>query len=286
MFFQILHSNPTLCLGLAAIFGLCVGSFLNVVIYRIPIMMTLDGEPQPEQKRFDLVMPPSHCTHCKSHIPWWANIPVFSYLFLRGRSVCCQQKIALRYPLIELSCMLLTVFTAYFFGFNWQAFAAMIFCWGMIALIFIDIDEMLLPDDITLPLLWLGLYVNVFNLFTTPSAAIIGAISGYCVFWSIGWLFKQIRGIEGMGYGDYKLLALIGAWLGWQQIPFIILGSSLVGAIYGGLMLILRRQNHQQPIPFGPFLAAAGIIGLFYGENLMLHYLHWLGFNLHSLSIS
>lgn len=286
MFFQILQSNPAIFLSLTAILGLCVGSFLNVVIYRVPIMMNLELESKADKKRFDLIMPPSHCPQCKSDIPWWANIPVFSYLFLRGRSVCCHQKISSRYILIELYCAALTVFSAYFFGFSWQAVAAMIFCWGMITLIFIDIDEMLLPDDITLPLLWVGLYVNVFGTFTTPSAAIIGAISGYCVFWSIGWLFKQLRGIDGMGYGDYKLLALIGAWLGWQQIPFIILGSSLVGATYGGFMLILRRHNHQQPIPFGPFLAIAGIIGLFFGQDLILHYLRWLGFTLPSLSLT
>lgn len=284
--FDILQFHPLLFLSMVALLGLVVGSFLNVAIYRIPIMIEqaysrhlaqANNQPTPNAAPFDLVSPPSHCTHCKAPLAWWANIPVLSYLFLFGISRCCHETIPSRYPLIELLTATLGVFAAFHFGFHWQTAAAMVLCCGLITLLFIDVDHFLLPDDITLPLLWLGLLANQFSLFTSLENAVYGAILGYSVLWIVGWLFHLVRGIEGIGQGDYKLLALLGAWLGWQQVPFIILISSFVGACYGGIRLLLGKQKQHDPIPFGPFLAITGIVCLFWGPKLLHAYLLWHG---------
>jgi len=264
------------------------------VIYRVPIMLDNEfqvhlaqaaNQPAPEQAQFDLLAPNSHCPQCKSPLPWWANIPLISYIALLGKSHCCRQPIARRYPLVELLCMIVSLYAAYHFGFSWQTVAALVLCWGLIALLFIDVDQFLLPDDITLSLLWIGLWANLFNTFAPIHDAVIGAIAGYSIFWSVGYLFKRLRGIDGLGQGDYKLLAMLGAWLGWQQLPLIILASSFLGAIYGAMMLIFNRQHHRDPIPFGPFLAVAAVIGLFWGNELITAFLGWHGIHITSLHV-
>lgn len=282
---------PVMFLVMVGILGLCIGSFLNVAIYRIPIMLERQfatelaqatNQSAPQNDSFDLFLPRSHCPNCQTPIPWWANIPVLSYLFLRGNSYCCQQPISSRYPLVEILSMTVTLLVANNFGISWTTLAALLFCWGLITLFFIDLDQFLLPDDITLPLLWLGLYSNLYHSFTSIQSAVIGAIAGYCIFWSVGFLFKTIRGIEGIGQGDYKLLAMLGAWLGWQQLPLIIMLSSFAGAIWGLFGIIFHRKKQLDPIPFGPFLALAGFVSLLWGNKLIITYLRWQGFNIHN----
>jgi len=277
-----LHQNTIAFYSMVLVLGLCVGSFLNVAIYRIPIMMDVEwedhlkqvrGEEIPKRPEFNLFVPNSHCPQCKNSIPFWANIPVISYLFMLGKTVCCRRPIPSRYPLTEFLCAVLTLFCAYKYGFTWQALGASVFGWGLLILIFIDIDKMLLPDIVTIPLLWAGLYANLFNVFATPRNAVVGAIAGYAIFWSIAWLFKRLRGIEGIGQGDFKLLAMLGAWLGWQLLPFIILVSSFVGAIWGVVNMVVNKSDHQEPIPFGPFLALAGLVAMFWGHDLVMDYL-------------
>lgn len=266
----------------AAVLGLFVGSFLNVVIHRLPRMMErewqaqaaeLRGEAAPPQERFNLATPRSRCPHCGHLITAVENIPVVSYLILRGRCRHCSAPISGRYPVVELLSAALSGYAAWHLGFGLAALGALFFLWTMIALAFIDLDTQLLPDDLTLPLLWGGLLFNLAGTYTDLSSAVIGAMAGYLALWSVYWLFKLLTGKEGMGYGDFKLLAAIGAWLGWQVLPLTILLSSLVGAAVGIALIVLARHGRNVPIPFGPYLAAAGVIALFWGEAITRHYL-------------
>ncbi len=266
----------------AAVFGLLVGSFLNVVIHRLPKMMErewaaqcaeLRGEAVAEATPFNLVVPRSRCPQCGHAIGAMENIPLLSYLALRGRCRECKARISPRYPLVEALSGLLSGYAAWHFGPSWAAVGAIIFVWCMIALTFIDFDTQLLPDSITLPLLWGGLLLNTVGVYTDLSSAVIGAAAGYLVLWSVYWSFKLITGKEGMGYGDFKLLAAIGAWVGWKLLPLTILASSLVGAVIGIALIVFARHGRNVPIPFGPYLAAAGVIALFWGKPLTQQYL-------------
>jgi leader peptidase (prepilin peptidase)/N-methyltransferase len=302
---EVLQASP-LALTLAAIaLGLMVGSFLNVVIHRMPIMLTREwraqaveviGEwgqqqdaPEPLRKpaaaladaakqlraapRYNIVVPRSACPICGHAITALENIPVLSWVWLRGRCRGCGSRIRPRYPLIEAVTGLLSGYVTWHFGFSFATLGALLFCWALIAATFIDFDTQLLPDDITLPLLWLGLLFNIGGTFTPLSSAVIGAVSGYLALWSVYWVFKLATGKEGMGYGDFKLLAAIGAWLGWKMLPAVILISSAVGAVVGIALIVLARHGRHVPIPFGPYLAAAGVIALFWGEALNRAYL-------------
>ena len=268
---------------LAGVLGLCVGSFLNVVIYRLPKMMEQDWQLQCAELRgetpstatpFNLARPRSRCPHCGHSISALENIPLLSYLLiLRGKCSACGARISLRYPLVETLTGVLSAYAVWHFGPGITAVGAMLLIWALIALTFIDLDTQLLPDSITLPLLWLGLAFSLESTYTDLPSAVIGAMAGYLALWSVFWLFKLATGKEGMGYGDFKLLAALGAWLGWQMLPAIILLSSVVGALAGILLIILARHGRNVPIPFGPYLAAAGLIALFWGKTLTESYL-------------
>ena len=267
---------------LTIIIGLCVGSFLNVVIHRLPRMMErewqaqcaeLGNESPPETEPLDLARPRSRCPHCGHMITALENIPIISYLVLRGRCAGCKAKISPRYPIIEALTALLSAFTVWHFGPTLTSAAALLLIWSLIALTFIDFDTQLLPDSITLPLLWLGLLFNLIGGFVSLPSAVIGAMGGYLSLWSVYWLFKLVTGKEGMGYGDFKLLAALGAWLGWQMLPAIILLSSVVGAVVGIALIVFARHGRNVPIPFGPYLAAAGVITLFWGTQITQKYL-------------
>jgi len=280
-FWGFLSQNPAFFLIAVGCLGLVVGSFLNVVILRLPVMLEnrwrhecqqfLGQAPQDSQERFDLMTPASHCPHCGHRIGAWENIPLLSWLLLRGRCRVCGNPISLRYPLIESLTAVLSVMVAWNFGVSAQTLWALVLTWNLIALTMIDIDHQLLPDAITLPLLWLGLLLSLPQTFTDPQSSILGAVAGYMILWSVYQLFRLITGKEGMGYGDFKLLAAFGAWLGWQMLPLIILLSSLVGAIAGICMILLRGRDRSLPIPFGPYLAVAGWIALLWGRDLI----HW-----------
>lgn len=269
--------------------GLVVGSFLNVVIYRLPLMMEarwrrdccelLEVDPGKADPPLNLATPNSHCPHCKAAIRPWQNIPVVSYLLLGGKCANCGAGISLRYPAIELVTGLMTMALAWYFGVSWALLGAMLFTWALIALTLIDVDHQLLPDDITLPLLWLGLAFNLGGTYVSLQDAVIGAMAGYLLLWSVYWLFKLLTGKEGMGFGDFKLLAALGAWLGWQALPLIILLSSLVGAVVGIALMIIKRRGREIPIPFGPYLAMAGWIALLWGDVIMGRYLGAVGVN-------
>lgn len=261
----------------AALLGLIVGSFLNVVIHRIPKMMQREsdnyvavesGQPPPHTDRYNLMLPHSHCSCCGHRITAMENIPVISYLLLRGKCRACQAPIAIRYPLVELLTGTLSALLIWHFGSGWQGMATLVFAWLLIAMTFIDADTQMLPDDLTLPLLWLGLLVNLNGTFVPLHDAVIGAAAGYLALWSVYWLFKLATGKEGMGYGDFKLLAALGAWLGWTMLPTIILLASVVGAVVGICLIVFARRGRDKPIPFGPYLAAAGMIALLYGTPL------------------
>lgn len=281
---EVFQTYPALGLVFAGLFGLVFGSFGNVIIARLPKMLSAQwqrecAESFPEVKlpaesaeRFNLAYPASHCPHCGHNIRWFENIPLFSYLFLRGRCRGCQQKISLRYPITELLSGLLTVAAVAHFGFNGVGLAFAVLLYALLILTMIDRETMLLPDQITLPLLWLGLLLSISVLPVSPTDAIIGGAAGYLSLWSVFWLFKLLTGKEGMGYGDFKLLAVLGVWLGWQMLPLIVLLSSLVGAVYGIGLIVSKRQQHSQPMPFGPFLAIAGVIALFYGQEIYTAY--------------
>ncbi|HXE37934.1 MAG TPA: A24 family peptidase [Azonexus sp.] len=267
---------------MAGLLGLCVGSFLNVVIHRLPKMMEqewhaqcadLRGETAPAAASLSLARPRSRCPSCGHQITALENIPVVSYLLLKGRCSACGTPISLRYPLIEIATGLLSTYTAWHFGATMQTVGALLLAWSLIALAAIDLDTQLLPDAITLPLLWLGLAFNLFATYSDLSTAVIGAMAGYLALWSVFWLFKLATGKEGMGYGDFKLLAALGAWLGWQMLPAIILLSSIVGATVGITLIVAARHGRNVPIPFGPYLAAAGIIALFWGQQITRSYL-------------
>lgn len=280
----LLQENPFLAVSLGFIFSLMVGSFLNVVIHRLPMMMErdwraqcaeLNGEPAPPSTTFNLMQPDSHCPHCNHRIRAWENIPVLSYLWLHGRCSACHGHISPRYPLIELSCATLSAAVIWHFGPTTQGLAGVFLTWCLLTLSAIDFDHQLLPDSITLPALWLGLLLSLFGVFTDTTTSLIGAMAGYLSLWSIFHLFKLLTGKEGMGFGDFKLFALFGAWLGWQALPLIILLSSLVGAIVGIGLILLRGRDRQLPIPFGPYLAAAGWIALLWGDAITQAYLRW-----------
>jgi leader peptidase (prepilin peptidase) / N-methyltransferase len=266
----------------AVLFGLVVGSFLNVVIHRLPKMLErewaaqcaeLAGEEPAPLPKYNLAVPRSACPGCGAPITAMQNIPILSWITLRGRCASCGIAISPRYPAVEAASALAAGFCAAHFGFGLAALAAMVFVWCMIALAMIDYDTQLLPDDITLPLLWAGLLVNLGGAFTDLKSAVIGAVAGYLALWSVYWLFKLVTGKEGMGFGDFKLLSAIGAWLGWQVLTLVILLSSVVGAAVGICLIVFAGHGRAKPIPFGPYLAAAGVIALFYGRDLNRLYL-------------
>lgn len=276
-FIAILQDTPSFFISFITIIGLMVGSFLNVVIYRLPEMMKrnwlqqcaeLHGKAIETLPTFNLITPRSACPHCGHKITALENIPIISYLALRGRCSQCQARISPRYPIVEAVTALMSGFVAWHFGYSLITIAVLIFVWSLIALAVIDLNTQLLPDDITLPLLWLGVLVNMNDGFTDLHSAIIGVMAGYLSLWSIYWCFKLITGKEGMGYGDFKLLAAIGAWLGWSMLPIVILFSSLVGAIIGIGLIIAAELKKNIPIPFGPYLVGGALIALFWGEKL------------------
>lgn len=288
---ELLGSSTPFYLFCAGLLGLTVGSFLNVVIHRLPMMMEREWrshcaeiaeqdaqEPHNKsEEAFNLSTPRSRCPHCGHAITALENIPVISYLWLRGRCSGCAAKISARYPIIELITALLSIAVAWHFGFGWPALAALFFTWALIALTMIDFDHQLLPDSITLPFLWLGLGLSLWQVFVDSPTAIIGAIAGYLSLWTVYWGFKIITGKEGMGYGDFKLLALLGAWMGWQMLPVIILLSSAVGAVVGITLILVRGRDRNIPIPFGPYLATAGWIALLWGHDITSAYLRYSG---------
>jgi leader peptidase (prepilin peptidase)/N-methyltransferase len=285
-FVALLDAFPALLFSLTAALGLCVGSFLNVVIHRLPIMMerrwqmecadladteTVTVKTEP----YNLCVPKSSCPACNTPIAASQNIPVLSWLILRGRCANCQAKISPQYPAVEVLTAVLSVIVVAHFGATIQSVTAIVFTWSLVALSAIDFKTTLLPDDITLPLLWLGLLTNTFTVFTDLQSAVIGATAGYLILWSVYQAFKLITGKEGMGYGDFKLLAAMGAWLGWQQLPLIVLLSSLLGAVVGIGLIIVRGRDRNIPIPFGPYLAGAGWIAMLWGEQIMHYYLQY-----------
>lgn len=274
--------NLPLVIALTMLLGACVGSFLNVVIHRLPRMIEHDwacqcaelrNEPAPTGEKLGLVRPRSRCPACGHQITASENIPLLSYLRLKGRCSACQAPISPRYPLVEATTALISGLVAWHFGWGLALCGALLLAWALIALAVIDFDTHLLPDAITLPLLWLGLAFNLFGTFAPLGAAVIGAMAGYLVLWSLFWLFKLATGKEGMGYGDFKLLAALGAWLGWALLPSIILLSSVVGAAVGISLIVFTRRGRDIPIPFGPYLAAAGLIALLWGHQLTAYYL-------------
>lgn len=264
-------------LAAAAVLGALIGSFLNVVIYRLPVMMerawedeiavAQGGEPV-ERERFNLIVPRSRCGQCGHVITALENIPLLSWLFLRGRCSACGTRISARYPLVEAFSALLFGACAWTFGPTLHTVAAMVFCAMLVALAGIDLDTQLLPDQLTLPLLWLGLLLNIFGFFARLPDAVIGAAAGYLVLWSVYWLFKLATGREGMGYGDFKLLGALGAWFGWQALPMLLLVSSVVGAVIGIAILVVQKKGRHTAIAFGPYLTIAGLITLFFGPQL------------------
>lgn len=280
-----LLSQPAYFAAACLLLGLAVGSFLNVVIHRLPQMLERDwraqcaelsGEPPAQQEPLSLSRPRSRCPKCGHKISVLENIPILSWLALRGRCSACKATISARYPLVEAATAMLSAYAGWHFGFTLAAAGALLFIWSMIALTFIDFDTQLLPDDITLPLIWAGLLINLGGGFTDLQSAVIGAIAGYLALWGVYWGFKLATGKEGMGYGDFKLLAAIGAWFGWQMLPLTILLSSFVGAVVGIALIIVARRGREVPIPFGPYLAAAGVLAMFWGQPLTRAYLRLL----------
>ena len=288
---ELFTNQPLFFIVTVTLLGAMVGSFLNVVIYRLPLMMEREWRAQcaelsdshdvtkEDDAPFNLAVPASRCPHCGHKIKMWQNIPILSYLLLRGKCAGCGAPISIRYPLIEAITAALSGFIAWHFGFGWEAGAALLLTWALIPLTLIDIDHQLLPDAITLPFLWIGMAASLFHLFTEPQSAIIGAIAGYLALWSVYWAFKLLTGKEGMGYGDFKLLAMLGAWMGWQALPTIIILSSVVGALIGIGLMLFRGRDRNIPIPFGPYLAIAGWITLIWGDELTRTYLQMAGIN-------
>ena len=277
--------DPTTFAIGCGVLGLLVGSFVNVVIHRLPKMMDNDwrnqcaelrGEEPPPHAALSLAAPRSRCPSCGHAIGALENIPVISWLALRGKCSACHAPISPRYPVVEALSGLLSAFAAMHFGVGIQACGAMLLIWSLIALTFIDFDTQYLPDSITLPLLWIGLLLNLYGTYTDLQSAVIGAMAGYLSLWSVYWAFRLATGKEGMGYGDFKLLAALGAWLGWQVLPLTILLSSLVGALVGIGLIVLAKRGRNVPIPFGPYLATAGLIALFWGKNITQSYLRLL----------
>jgi len=275
-------ADPAVFALVAGLLGLMIGSFLNVVIHRLPIMMERDwaaqcaelkGEAPPACEPLSLARPRSRCPRCGHSITALENIPVISWLVLRGKCKGCAAPISFRYPLVEALTGLLFAYAAWHFGFTAAGLGALVLLAALVALTGIDFDTQLLPDDITLPLLWLGLALNAFGVYTDLKSAVIGAMAGYLSLWAVYWAFKLVTGKEGMGYGDFKLLAALGAWLGWQMLPLTVLLSSLVGAVVGIGLMVFARHGRNVPIPFGPYLAAAGAIALLWGKPLTRAYL-------------
>ncbi|MDB3909614.1 A24 family peptidase [Gammaproteobacteria bacterium] len=291
--FDLLSASPGFLLTVCIILGLLMGSFLNVIVYRLPIMLQRDWRaqccdyleienPTPDNNEssakfevFNLQKPDSHCPLCNHKIRAWENVPVLSYLFLGGKCSSCKTKISIRYPAVELVSGVLSGLVAIYFGATWLTLALLFFTWSLIALTLIDFDHQLLPDNITLPLIWLGLLVNTLDLGfgVTLRDAVIGAIAGYLVLWAFYWAFKLATDKEGMGYGDFKLLSALGAWMGWQSLLPTIILSSLVGAVIGIGMIVLRGRDKSAPMPFGPFLAGAGFIMIIWGPQLSAFYM-------------
>lgn len=279
---ELLQAEPVLFTGLVFLFSLMVGSFLNVVIHRLPKMMEsewhaqcaeLRGEVMPDAPRYSLWLPRSACPKCGHQITALENIPVLSWLWLRGRCSACRTAIGGRYPLVELLTAVLSAAAAWKWGVSIQTLGAIFLIWTLVALAFIDLDTTLLPDSLTLPLLWLGLLFNLGGHFASLADAVVGAMAGYGVLWTVFWLFKLATGKDGMGYGDFKLLAVMGAWMGWQMLPVTLLLSSVVGATVGVAMIVLIKHDRRVPIPFGPYLAGGGLVALFFGTQLTQAYL-------------
>jgi len=279
---QSFQAYPALFVTAVTVLSLAIGSFLNVVIHRLPKMLErqwrdelaeLNGQETATAPRYNLMLPRSQCPGCGHQISALENVPVVSYLALRGKCAACKTRISPRYPLVEALTGALSGFIAWRYGFSWHTLAALFFVWSMIALAFIDLDTFYLPDDITLPLVWAGLLVNMGGVFVDLQSAVIGAVAGYLALWAVFWSYKLATGKDGMGYGDFKLLAAIGAWLGWKMLPVVILLSSFVGAIVGISLIVFARHGRNVPIPFGPYLVLAGLIALFWGEPLLQFYL-------------
>ena len=289
---ELFDQSPAVFIATVFAFALVIGSFLNVVIYRLPIMMEREWREQAEEilktpgpdipeGRFNLLVPRSHCPSCGTEIKAWQNIPVLSYLLLGAQCGNCRSSISVRYPIVEFLTAILAAVAAWHFGAGWEAVMAVLMTFALIAISMIDIDHQLIPDSIVIPLLWTGLVMSLFHplagantLFISPQDAVFGAVVGYLSLWSVYQLFKLVTGKEGMGYGDFKLLAALGAWLGWPALPTIILMSAIVGAVVGIGLIVLRGRDRQLPIPFGPYLAAAGWITMLYGETIRNAYLH------------
>ncbi|ASJ98131.1 prepilin peptidase [Shewanella marisflavi] len=300
-FIQLMAQYPLLFAAISFVFAATIGSFLNVVIHRLPVMMKREWQQECNQyldeyhkstikgiekklaqpiddypEKYNLIVPGSACPKCKTNIKPWHNLPIFGWLMLGGKCANCKTNISARYPIIEAITGLAVAYLAYYFGPSWQFAFATILTFGLIALTGIDLDEMLLPDQITLPLLWLGLLINLDSTFVSLSDAVIGAAAGYMSLWCVFWGFKLLTGKEGMGYGDFKLLAVFGAWFGWQLLPLIILLSSVVGALVGLLLIVNKKINSGNPIPFGPYIALAGWIAMIWGEKITNWYLSTL----------
>jgi leader peptidase (prepilin peptidase)/N-methyltransferase len=291
---DLLSASPLLLVSVCSVLGLLVGSFLNVAVYRLPIMMQREWKEEcckyleikntvPDSNEtsakfavFNLQMPDSHCPLCNHKIRAWENVPVLSYLFLAGKCSKCKARISLRYPSVEFVCALLSALVAATFGATWLMGAVLLFTWALLVLALIDFDHQLLPDNITLPLLWLGLLVNTLDLGMGVSLrdAVLGAGAGYLVLWGFFWAFKLITGKDGMGYGDFKLLAALGAWMGWQSLLPIVILSSLVGAIFGIAIIVFLGRDRTVPMPFGPYLAGAGFIMMIWGPQLIAFYMN------------
>jgi leader peptidase (prepilin peptidase)/N-methyltransferase len=289
LMFDVFLATPWLLYPAIIIVSLCIGSFLNVVILRLPRMMEQDWrcqceefleltpDPERNEQAVTLSSPNSTCPGCGHEIKPWENIPVISYVLLRGQCSACKARISARYPIIEAVTAVFSVVTLFVMGPTTAALWALLLVWALIALTVIDFDTQLLPDSITLPLLWLGLILNYFGILTDFNSAFWGAVVGYLSLWSVYWLFKLVTGKEGMGYGDFKLLAALGAWLGWQLVPAVILLSSVVGAVVGISLIVFKRQGREVPIPFGPYLAAAGILCLWFGTEIQSAWYAYLG---------
>ncbi|MCG9731400.1 A24 family peptidase [Shewanella sp. Isolate13] len=298
---SVFSQTPWLFIALSFIFAAVIGSFLNVVIHRMPVMMKREWQQECNHylseykkevfdsnkkqleapidafpEKYNIVVPGSACPKCKANIKAIHNLPILGWLMLKGKCAACSTKISARYPIVEFITGALVAFLAWHFGPTLEFALTTILTFSLIALTGIDLDEMLLPDQLTLPLLWLGLIINLGGTFATTSDALIGAAAGYLSLWSVFWLFKLLTGKEGMGYGDFKLLAVFGAWFGWQVLPLIILLSSLVGAIVGIALIVFKKLNHGNPIPFGPYIAAAGWIAMIWGESITNWYLSTL----------
>ncbi|MGB5165109.1 MAG: A24 family peptidase [Woeseiaceae bacterium] len=288
---ELFEQSPAIFTGVVFAFAMVIGSFLNVVIYRLPLMMQrewyenceeLANEPRPELPvgQFNLVVPRSRCPFCSTEIAAWQNIPVLSYMMLGGKCGKCKKTISARYPMVEFFTAVFAALCAWRFGFGWEALAAITLTLFLVPITLIDYDTKLIPDSIVYPLLWIGLLLSLFHplpgseaLFVTPQDAIVGAVAGYLSLWSVFWVFKIVTGKDGMGYGDFKLLAAIGAWLGWQALPTVILMSAMVGAILNIALIALRKQDRDTQIPFGPYLAGAGWLTMIWGDFIRNAYL-------------